>query len=399
MCSRSLLLLLELKVSSHLLPSKDLDQVSLNPKSNSTVHEQYIVLPPKHSSPIQTIKASSTTFPPSEPQLSNSHSMADPIEISANQNSSLPLSPNSNPAQAPVQVPVNPLAASLPPSSQPAPKLVDRIRKSEAKTLQRLAPVTISDTCRPRVFIPDEVLQQGAELHKDFIACYFNGRPPPFKQIQNVLDHLWGKGRRVEIHNNPLTRSMLVCIPSDYLRQKILEKCIWYVGDSMFHTVQWTSAHSSSTPPLVSIPIWAHLHGVPLDLRHKRGLSLVAGLVGEPKETNDFTKNLVSLTISHVKVAVDLTKPLPEVVEFTRQSGEVIEVAVTYPWIPPACSHYKEIGHIAKNCLLLPPPVQQQQTKKPVPSTSTKGKGKAASSDNVAASSVKDVETPLDCDH
>ncbi|KAF2548947.1 hypothetical protein F2Q70_00022873 [Brassica cretica] len=138
---------------------------------------------------------------------------------------------------------------------------------------------------------------------------------------------MWGKGKKLEIHNNPLNRSTLVRIPSDYMRQKILEKCIWYVGDSMFHTAQWTSEHSMSTPPLKAIRIWAHLTGVPLDLRYNHGLSLVAGLVGEPKETDDFTRNLVSLTISHVKVEVDLTKPLPSVVEFERQSGEFAVLA------------------------------------------------------------------------
>lgn len=59
---------------------------------------------------------------------------------------------------------------------------------------------------------------------------------------------------------------------------------------TMFHTVQWSSEHSMSTPTLKAIQIWAHLIGVPLDLRYNKGLSLVAGLVGEPKETDDFTK-------------------------------------------------------------------------------------------------------------
>lgn len=71
--------------------------------------------------------------------------------------------------------------------------------------------------------------------------------------------------------------------------------------------------------------------------------------MGEPKETDDFTKNLVSLTLSHVKVELDLTKPAPDVVEFTRESGEVVEVLVSYPWLPPTCSHCNELGHIAKN--------------------------------------------------
>ncbi|CAN7135351.1 unnamed protein product [Brassica rapa subsp. narinosa] len=98
-------------------------------------------------------------------------------------------------------------------------------------------------------------------------------------------------------------------------------------------------------------PNMGALNWHPLDLRHQQGLSLVAGLVGEPKETDDFTLNLVSLTLSHVKVEVDLTIPLPSVVEFTRESGEVVEVSVAYPWVPPTCTHCKELGHIMKNCL------------------------------------------------
>lgn len=183
---------------------------------------------------------------------------------------------------------------------------------------------------------------------------------------------MWGKGKKLEIHNNPAQRTMLVRVHSDYLRQKILEKGYWYIGDSMFYAIQWTSLNSSQPPAPKSIQLWAHLTGVPLDLRYQEGLSLVAGLVGEPKETDDFTKNLVSLTLAHVKVELDLTKPAPDVVEFTRESGEVVEVSVTYPWLPPTCSHCKELGHIAKNCLLLPVPHPNppgEQTAKPTPPT------------------------------
>ncbi|CAN6919559.1 unnamed protein product [Brassica oleracea var. botrytis] len=145
---------------------------------------------------------------------------------------------------------------------------------------------------------------------------------------------------------------MIVRIPSDYLRQKILEKNVWYVGDSMFHASQWSS--NGCSKPREAIQIWAHLTGVILDLRYKEGLSLVAGLIGEPKETYEFTLNLLSLTLSLVKVKVQLSEPLPRVVEFVRQSGEVVEVQVDYPWVPPTCAHCKELGHISQNCLLLP---------------------------------------------
>ena len=115
--------------------------------------------------------------------------------------------------------------------------------------------------------------------------------------------------------------------------------------------------------------------------------------MGEPKETDDFTRNLVSLTLSHVKVEVDLTEPLPSVVEFERQSGEVVEVLVHYPWTPPTCSHCHELGHIVCNCLQLPsdyaPPNPPPVTKKPSSKTKTSNP-----SHNTPAPTVPNPKSP-----
>ncbi|KAL0683354.1 hypothetical protein Bca4012_050202 [Brassica carinata] len=39
-----------------------------------------------------------------------------------------------------------------------------------------------------------------------------------------------------------------------------------------------------------------------------------------------------------------------------RENGEVVEVTVHYPWVPPTCYHCHELGHIIRNCLLYTPP-------------------------------------------
>lgn len=310
----------------------------------------FTTLSPKATSPLLTNGASSNSLP------------------------TIPLNP-SLPSLLPIPIP--PSSSSGAPSVTPnhsALSLVEKLRAAEDKTLKRLAPVTLSSSGRPRVLIPDAVFAKGAEIHKDFIICYYNGKAPPFNQIQSVFNHLWGKGKKLEIHNNPINRTTLVRIQSDYLRQKILEKCVWYVGDTMFHTALWSEVRSLTAPPIKAIRIWAHLTGVPLDLRHQAGLSLVAGLVGEPKETDDFTKNMVSLTISHIKVEVKLTQDLPSVVEFERESGEVVEVSVHYPWVPPTCSHCKELGHIIRNCFHYSPPVQDNGDGSTGPQKSAKKK-------------------------
>ncbi|KAG5396627.1 hypothetical protein IGI04_018441 [Brassica rapa subsp. trilocularis] len=298
--------------------------VTLISRSESTVagapaSESFTIFPPKETSPTVTNKASVSSSKDKSPALLQNTIPIPKLNPPSSSLQTIPLLSYSSTEKIP-------LNRSIP----PGPSLVERLRKSEDKTLTRLAPISLSDSGRPRVLIPDSVFQKGAEMHKDFIVCHFNGRPPPFNQIQSVLNHMWGKGKKIEIHNNLHSRSMLVRIPSDYLRQKILEKNVWYVGDSMFHASQWSSNGCSA--PREAIQIWAHLTGVPLDLRYKE--------------------------------EVKLSEPLPRVVEFVRQSGEVVEVQVDYPWVPPTCGHCKELGHISRNCLLLPPP-----SKKNLPSS------------------------------
>lgn len=249
------------------------------------------------------------------------------------------------------------------------------------KSLKRLAPTSYSESGVPQVIVPDEVFHRGAALHQDFIVGAFFAKMPAYKAIENVLNFLWGKGTKLEIHTNTVERTMIVRIPNTYIRQKVLEKRLWYVGSAMFHVSPWKSDQSAAVDPdLLSIPIWAHLKGVPFDLRHQEGLSYAAGLVGEPKETDEYTKNLTNIGIAHVKVDADLTIPLPSVVELKRQSGEIIQVNVEYPWVPPSCAFCKQIGHIQKDCL--------HSTPTWVPADKTEKNKSAASQETVVTKSA-----------
>ncbi|KAJ4882065.1 DUF4283 domain-containing protein [Raphanus sativus] len=77
----------------------------------------------------------------------------------------------------------------------------------------------------------------------------------------------------------------------------------------MFHVAQWSDGEVADTSSLEAIPIWAHLTGVPFDLMTNEGLGWIADALGDPKEMDDWTKNLSSLSVAHVKVEADATKP------------------------------------------------------------------------------------------
>ncbi|CAH2070764.1 unnamed protein product [Thlaspi arvense] len=126
---------------------------------NVTVPENFTVLKPRSTSPLQTNKALNTAS--SIPTAATKAQVPQPVQQSR--------------AQQPT-VPVENQTAN-------GPTLAERTRTFEDRSLRRLAPITFSDTGRPRVIIPDEVFQRGEELHRDFIVYYFNGRPPPYCQI------------------------------------------------------------------------------------------------------------------------------------------------------------------------------------------------------------------------
>ncbi|XP_048613507.1 proline-rich receptor-like protein kinase PERK2 [Brassica napus] len=152
------------------------DPISGNTVAHLPVSKNLIQNPPTPPSP--TLTAATTS---SSPPLI--------LDTPLNPNAFTPPTLNSAP---PFKAASNTNNTQTNKPARPQPPLVERLRLSNDKSLSRLAPVSISDTGRPCVLIPDSVFLKGAEMHKYFIVRHFNGRLPPFSQIQSVLNHMWG---------------------------------------------------------------------------------------------------------------------------------------------------------------------------------------------------------------
>lgn len=161
---------------------------------------------------------------------------------------------------------------------------------------------------------------------------------------------MWGHRRKLEIHLRPADRSMMVKIPNEVIIKKIVEQEIWYIENSLFYVAQWSPNLAIKPPTIESIPLWVHVRGVPSDLRTQEGLSLVAGLFGEPLKTGEYTKRLTNKNVAHVKIKADCSKPLPLSVELLRDDGSVISISAEYPWLPPTCPNCNQLGHLQSKC-------------------------------------------------
>lgn len=112
----------------------------------------------------------------------------------------------------------------------------------------------------------------------------------------------------------------------------------------------WEPGNLPEKPSLSSAPIWLELRNVPLQFFNEDCLERIAGLVGDPKYLHPTTANKTDLEVAKVLTIIDPRKPLPEAVNVQFDSGDICRVKVSSPWMPPVCSHCKEIGHSIKRC-------------------------------------------------
>ncbi|KFK22989.1 hypothetical protein AALP_AAs54961U000100, partial [Arabis alpina] len=370
-------------------------QISPLSDQASIPHHMELDTPPKQASvsvqiprsdtvPVTTVHESTIHEQPTLPSLGQSDASHTPIDSPTKLNLQAP-SVEAGPSLPQVNtttlgsglpqtphVPTTPKGANPPPSKAWA----EVTRHLDDNSLHSVTTPTISANGVPRVKIPNAVFARGAEAHKEFLVGYFLGKPPPVGLIQSVINHMWGRGKKIEVHVDYLARSMLVRLPNDHIRQKVLEKKYWHIDTSMFIIVPRSTPAASVPSELVSLPLWAHVTGIPFDLRTQWGLSHVGDALGMPQDVDDFTKNLVSLSVAHIRVIADLSKPLPTSLELERDDGQVITCEVSYPWVPPSCSHCKKLGHNIRYC----PQVSQKwvpisKAKHGIPATKEPAKG------------------------
>ena len=88
---------------------------------------------------------------------------------------------------------------------------------------------------------------------------------------------------------------------------------------------------------------------------NKEALKEIAGLVGHPICLHPSTENLTNIEVAKVYTVIDPRKPLPEAVNAQFESGEVVRIKVSSPWLPSLCSHCSKVGHTISRCPAAPP--------------------------------------------
>uniref|UniRef100_A0A1J3IMR4 Uncharacterized protein n=1 Tax=Noccaea caerulescens TaxID=107243 RepID=A0A1J3IMR4_NOCCA len=133
------------------------------------------------------------------------------------------------------------------------------------------------------------------------------------------------------------------------MRQKILEVQLWHIDGDAFIAQEWSHKFSYSKPNLEAISIWVRFNNVPCDLITERGLFHIGGALGYPV----VVKNLHGFSSGEVQVKVNLSQPLPNLVEVETDEEDIITLEVSYLKLPPICPKCRIIGHRDSACTML----------------------------------------------
>ncbi|KAG7568329.1 Reverse transcriptase domain [Arabidopsis thaliana x Arabidopsis arenosa] len=245
-------------------------------------------------------------------------------------------------------------ASSLPPSPVVGGDSWVNLFKGSAKSLSKKGESFILPSGEACVKIPNAIIEKNLKSWESFIIGQFYADPPPQALIHTIVNGIWSRHFKDISVSKLEGNAFLFRIPNAQTRRRVLNQMLWQVEGQTMFVANWEPGMVPVKPELSSAPIWLELRNVPLQFFNDDGFERIAGLVGDPKFLHPDTANKTNLEVAKVFTVIDPRKPLPEAVNVQFDSGDIARVGVSSPWMPPICSHCKEVGHTLKRCRTAP---------------------------------------------
>ncbi|KAJ8536945.1 hypothetical protein K7X08_035346 [Anisodus acutangulus] len=123
----------------------------------------------------------------------------------------------------------------------------------------------------------------------------------------------------------------------------------------------WSADFSFKDEVLKVIPLWVKFPNPPLNCWGVKSLSRVASGLGKLIYADECTTKMERISYARVLIEMDVTIPLPNVVQVLDPNGGQFEQEIRYEWKPQYCPTCCQIGHICK------PQVEAKKAEPPKP--------------------------------
>jgi hypothetical protein len=202
-----------------------------------------------------------------------------------------------------------------------------------------------------RIYVspPEEDVEQGIAKWKACLVGQFLDKPLPFFLVKKSVTSMWKQFGDIEVFS--LENGLyLFRFQDEVTCEDVLEAKLWHVANKPLILRKWQPGMQVLKLTLSTFPIWIKLMNLLLEFWSHSCLSHVASGVVRPLYADKITEDQQRLGYDRVLVEVEVSSDYPKEIFIRRKDGEVINIEVEYPWIPPKCSLCAGFGHAAYAC-------------------------------------------------
>ncbi|CAA7036535.1 unnamed protein product [Microthlaspi erraticum] len=222
---------------------------------------------------------------------------------------------------------------------------------TESRNLYRASEPEYVDDGTPKVTIPQHVLLQGLENHKEYIlGQFYHCYTLAGGLIHVVFIKIWGRNCKITIRKLGES-NYLFHIPDDSTRIWVLQRGLWHVDNCMMFVAAWTLEASLAIQEIKTIPVWVTLKKLPNIMYSIPGISHIASGLGAVVATHKPRWDLILMGEAKILVEVELSKAFPPRITDSDKTGFISMVVVEYAWLPSQCRRFRQLGHKVKHYL------------------------------------------------
>ncbi|KAJ6752575.1 hypothetical protein OIU85_002940 [Salix viminalis] len=220
----------------------------------------------------------------------------------------------------------------------------DRVKVSDSSTRYTLDPIPQQERgCH--LVITDDMFTEQAEQWSRCMVGFFPGYRMNYHAVNKIASRVW-RSKGLEDVRTTASGFIIFRFKTEDQMLEILERGPWLFGGKAIILQQWHPHFIFDKSKISKLPVWVRLHGLPFPLWSRKGLSMVASMVGRPLACDEAT--FTSSRLDFARVCVELDAKLPFVHHFnitTPLSKDPLRIEVEYEWKPTRCAKCLRFGH------------------------------------------------------
>ncbi|KAL5730189.1 hypothetical protein ACHQM5_003041 [Ranunculus cassubicifolius] len=125
---------------------------------------------------------------------------------------------------------------------------------------------------------------------------------------------------------------------------------VWKIGEQVLHFTKWTQDFDTDKQRTTNALVWVQFPKLGQKYWDYEGLMMIGKGLGTPVGVDQRTIDRDYGYFANVLVDIDISKPVPSVVNVQEEDGGYFTQDVYIPRLPQFCNHCKSVVHNVYHC-------------------------------------------------